>query len=564
MVLVSDSDSDSDKLRLLSTWNQVAMRAYVRQVFCLKLNDKLDDFDELCTRIQGALSLACRRFPHFAGKICLGPEKGKVYLSTTPNDVVSFKFFDNRRDIDPLPFGWSYPELAAQGFPCKAFVGPWFGLSYDLTPDGPGAPVTEVHARVIRGGGLLLCVFIHHSISDGIGMCNFVSNFAAHTFQHASAAVVHGLVNGGAVNGDAVKVDLGYPTNIDVDIPEDKTAALVKKLSFEGLVKKCPEYTILPEPTGPTAPCNRQAWPTALGDVPKTGRIFKFNQDKIGMLKSLAQKWAKGNVIFANGVCPSTFACLAAVTWSFCTVARLESHQPQKSTTANNNHSNITNGTDKGKGLHVRSSTAMAHLLVPASWRRRAFEHGLDGYASNAVCMPRISASVDSHFAIGDDREETASASATCPKASPATTSTREEELGKLICMIDASIKAIDDKSVTMRTAMFRAAPDPRLVGVNIDPQDPLDFIVNSWRHLGGDIAFGLPGLEPGDEPGSRGRTADAVRRAQPAWNMGAGLVLPGKKRDSPYEILVTLDEESMGRLLANREWMKWVSETIE
>jgi hypothetical protein len=131
--------------------------------------------------------------------------------------------------------------------------------------------------------------------------------------------------------------------------------------------------------------------------------------------------------------------------------------------------------------------------------------------------------------------------------------------------LIDSSITSIDDEFVTTRTAMFRAAPDPRFVGVNLDPQDPLDFIVNSWRHLGGDVVFGLPGLKPaGDEPGERGRRADAVRRAQPAWNMGACLVLPGKKRDSDYEILVTLDQESMGRLLTNREWMKWVSRMTE
>lgn len=520
--------SDIHVNRELSTWNQVAMRTYVRQVFCFPLNEHLDDFNELCTRIKLGLALACSRFPHFAGKIVLGPcvTQGAVYVSTTANDVVSFKFFDNRQDSS---FGWSYPELKAQGFPCKAFVGPWFGLPYNLTEGGPGVPVTEVHARIVRGGGLLLCVYIHHSISDGIGMCNFISTFASYTLQ---------------LESDVGHVDMEYPANIDVDIPCHKTAALIKGSSFEELMEKCPEYTILPQLTGPTAPCTRQDWVPALGDVPKTGRIFKFNQDKISMLKSMAQGWAKGNVIFSKGTYPSTFACLAAVTWSFCTVARLAS-QPHQATN-NNTH-------DDKKGV---STDDMSHLLIPASWRRRAFKDSLDGYASNAVCMSRIYASVDSHFVIGDGASST---------ASPATAAANKaDELGKLICFIDSSITAIDEKGVATRTAMFRAARDPRMVGVNLDPQDPRDFIVNSWRHLGGDIAFDLPGVKAENESGTRARAADAVRRAQPVWNMGAGLVLPGKFPDSDYEILVTLDEASMERLLGNSEWMSWVSETIE
>ncbi|OAA47626.1 C-8 acyltransferase [Metarhizium rileyi] len=577
--------SDSENIRLLGTWNQVAMRAYVRQVFCFPIDEQLDDFDELCAHIRLGLSLACSPSPHFAGKIRLGSNatKGKVYVCTTASDEVSFSFFDDRRPgaeseseseseskPESQPFGWSYPELKAQGFPCKAFVGPRFSLPYDLTEDGPGIPVTEVHARVIRGGGLLLCVFIHHSISDGIGMRNFIATFAGFTLRRENEP---GLLP-------------EHAANIDVEIPEDQVAALIESpSSFDELLDDCPEYTMLPGPTGPTAPCRRQEWVPSLGHVPKTGRIFKFSQAKISTLKSVAQNWARNHrqagvvsrattkstakVTTIQGTwSPSTFACLAAVTWSFCTAARLETRRPQrvnglKSVCGSNGHgdgddhisTNHNNNNNNGG-----SPSEKTHLLVPASWTRRAFKHCLDGYASNAVCMPRICASVDSHGVVSGSEQTTTTAT-----TNGSDTRNKDEELGRLIYLIDSAIAAIDDKFVATRTAMFRAAPDPRFIGINIDPQDPLDFIVNSWRHLGADILFGLPGLEPeGTAKGSRGRSADAVRRAQPEWNMGAGLVLPGKGRGSDYEMLVTLEEAAMRRLLANPAWMRCVSETVE
>ncbi|EFY86846.1 C-8 acyltransferase [Metarhizium acridum CQMa 102] len=533
--------------RVLGTWNQVAMRAYVRQVFCFPIDEQLDDFDELCTHIKDRLRLACHHFPHFAGKICLSRTKGKVYISMTKDDKVSFKIFDNRQCEEAL-FGWSYPELKAQGFPCKAFVGPWFDLPYDLTEDGPGVPVTEVHARIIRGGGLLLCFYFHHSITDGIGMHSFISTVAALTRRDETAAengiengvgtdvkngAEHGVKNG-VGNGQANK--LKYPANIDMDIPESETTALLES-SFEDLMKNCPEYTLLPQPTGPTAPCTRREWVPPLGDVPKTGRIFKFSEEKIRALQAVAQNWSGSRV--------RTFACLAGVVWSFCTAARLAGHQPREPTTPN-----PTNGLGGNQG----SLTDKTHLLVPASWAKCTYQGQLPGYASNAVCMPRISANMDNHVVISGGQS--------CTKASAATA---DELLGKLICSIDSQITAIDKEFVDKRTAMFRAAPDPRFVGINLDPQEPSDFIFNSWRHLGADVVFWFPGLKPGGKSSSRGETADAVRRAQSQWNMGAGLVLPGKLH-SDYEILVTLDEASMMRLLANEEWKKWVSSdnTIE
>lgn len=485
------------------------MRAYVRQVFCFPLDKTFDDLRALYKRIRDGLSLASTHLPHFAGTLRVSSDPaGRAFLSTSADDTVSLKMFDHREDAS---FYWTYPKLKASGFPCKAFVGPLFSLPYELQEDGPAVPVTEVHARIIHGG-LLLCFYMHHSVSDGIGMYAFVSTFAGYTFPNEGRA---------SGKGTTARLD----ADVDIDIPSSSTAKLVRDSAFEQLLQRCPEYVALDEPTGPTAsPCIRHGNLPPLCDVAKTGRIFKFGPDKIAKLKSIARAWASITLATSR---PSTFACLAAVTWSFCTVSRIVSRPV--------------------------STRNPSRLLIPVSWRRRAFQSQLAGYASNAVCIAQASTDVRHHLA------------ASTTEAPFSRRMIQEATLGKLICLIDESINRVDDDFVRLRTALFRAAPDPRYVGINVDPQDPLHFVVNSWRHLGGDIEFSLPGMMEPKMPEVDGgrRTADAVRRAQPEWNMGAGLILPGKE-NADYEILVTLDEASMANLLANAGWNSWVSETVE
>lgn len=248
----------------------------------------------------------------------------------------------------------------------------------------------------------------------------------------------------------------------------------------------------------------------------------------------------------------SFYLCMSSCPYLvFCTVARLQS-QPHGAK-GNINH-NTTDAKDRSR------------LLVPESWRRRAFRHSLNEYASNAVCMPRIVTSIDSHYSVVNSAPPSS-----LPSSSPAGTGTTPERryvdaLSKLIFSIDVLITAVDDDFIITRTAIFRAAIDPLLLGLNLNPQDPLEFEFSSWRHLGADIEFNLPRVAISDKDSARRgrRSADAMRRAQPAYNIGAGFVLRGKKSDTDYEVLVTLDKKSMDYLLSAAKWRDWVREVVE
>lgn len=127
--------------------------------------------------------------------------------------------------------------------------------------------------------------------------------------------------------------------------------------------------------------------------------------------------------------------------------------------------------------------------------------------------------------------------------------------LAALIRAIGEALLIVD--FVSLRTALIRASSDPRLIGVDINPEDPYNFYFNTWRHFGTSTLWRLPGLE---EDGCDGGVApDALRRAQPAFSIGQGLLLPSGGDPDKFEIMIGLEMEAMAELCANSSWKRWV-----
>lgn len=496
-------DSNS---QYLTTWNQVAPRYYVRQVYCFPYHAHCDDVGPLRQHLASALALASEHFPDAAGKLVLGTTPvGQLLISRKSSDQVPLEVFDHRET-----FGCGYADLKAHGFPASAFVDPSFNVQHKLVEGGQGVPAVEIHARVIDGG-LLLYIYFHHSITDGIGMCNFISTFAAYT----RAGNAH---------------HPGHPIDIHADLPTETGAHLIESHTFEDLVKQCPEYVIVSDLSGPTV-SRLQPFGVPLGCIQKTGRIFVFGLEKIEAMKTAVKEWRLNNGITTGDRTPSTFACLAALTWSYTTIMRM----------------GIASGPDACHSIEgdLCFENVGCRLLMPASWARRAFQD--IKYAGNAIALPNAKSTLRSLFAVA--------------RSSPETPPATARSLGPLVHSIEMALASINDESIATRTAMFRAAPDPRIIGVDLDPRNPREFAFNSWRHLGADTLWGIPGTG-GNESGASGVPPDAVRRAQDAWNMGAGLIMPGQ-RQSKYEVIVTLDTVSMNSLCSDERWKSWVDEIV-
>ena len=477
--------------RILSTWNQIAPRAYQRQWFCFPHKD--GNLELLRDYLRLALDRLASYFPYLSGKLfLLSSPSGYLCIGSEDDAKIPLKIHDNRSS-----YPWTYARLKAQGFPARAFVDKSFDLPYQLSEDGNGIPVFEVHVRLIEGG-LLLCIYCHHSASDGTSVNSIVSSFAQLTRNPEQDLEVE--------RGD-----------VHVDLPE-KVCSKISQDSFDKLLSECLEYHLLSSPTGPTqfrVPLTGTQWQ----DIRKTGRIFVVGvQQIIHLQQILAEK---------SNWTPSTFTCLAALTWAYVTKARLNSPKNLLSSSPD----------------EPRAILKEVRLMISIDWRQRAFADIMGSSAGNAVALPKIALSTETVLAACSPNKDTSCSSL--------------EEITRAIGTI---VSDVDDDFVALRTALFRKAPDPRFIGVDADPRDPLDFYFNTWRHFGGTTRWKFPGAV--EEDG--GAAPDAIRRAQGEWNMGAGLILPARKNCSGFEVMVTLDVDAMEVLCEDAGWKSWVDEILE
>ncbi|KAK5991674.1 Trichothecene 8-O-acetyltransferase-like protein [Cladobotryum mycophilum] len=477
--------------RLLSTWNQVAPRAYICKWYCFPY-DREGNLEDLREHLIAALHQLAKHFPDLAAKVfLLSNPLGCLCIELDDHAEIPLKVF-NAHDS----FGWTYDELKSQGFPARAFVDTSFDLPYRLQEDKQGIPVFEVHARLIEGG-LLLGIYSHHSISDGTGLDNYISSFAELTRDPNQT------------------LKLQCPADIDIDLPETIENARLMNVgnrTFQELLELCPEYSLLPSPTGPT---QFRALPTGLPieNIQKTGRIFVVGAQKITTIR---EKVLEHLGTESSERLPSTFTCLAGIIWAHVTKARLRSPKNL-----------LSSSTDK------LIAPERVRLMICINWRRRAFTSIMDASAGNTIALPVATVDIATLLAVSDGDENVA-----------------YKALAVVAQAIDTTISSVNEDFVALRTSTIRAAPDPRLIGLTADLRDPQDFYINTWRHFGADTRDGI--------------IPDAVRKAQAGWDMGAALVLPAKKNSLNIEVLVRLDIDSMATLCSDSRWGDWVDKVIE
>ncbi|KAH6970575.1 hypothetical protein BKA56DRAFT_596618 [Ilyonectria sp. MPI-CAGE-AT-0026] len=478
--------------RILNTWNQIAPRAYQRQWFCFPHKHE-GNLELLRAHLRLTLDRLTSYFPYLSGKLfLLSSPLGYLCIDLEDDAKIPLKIHDERSS-----YPWTYAQLEAQGFPARAFVDKSFDLPYQLSEDGGGMPVFEVHVRLIEGG-LLLCIYCHHSISDGTSVNNIVNSFAQLTRDPEQDLEVKFV-------------------DVHVDLPE-KVCSKVRQDSFDQLLSECPEYHLLSSPTGPTQfrmPSAGTQWQ----DIRKTGRIFVIGAQQI---KQLQQKLAE-----KSNWTPSTFTCLAALTWAYVTKARLNSPK------------NLLSSSPDEPWVILKD----VRLMISIDWRRRAFADIMGSSAGNTVALPKIGLGTGTVLAACSINKDISYSA-----------------LVEITRAIGTMVSGVDDDFVALRTALFRKAPDPRFIGVDADPRDPLDFYFNTWRHFGGNTRWKIPGVM--EEDG--GATPDAIRRAQGDWNMGAGLILPARKNCSGFEVMVTLDVNAMEVLCEDAGWKSWIDDISE
>ncbi|KAF5965366.1 heterokaryon incompatibility het-6 [Fusarium coicis] len=363
------------------------------------------DIGCLKQHLKAALSELSKIFPDLKGRIVLLEDlPGHLAISTNEQNDISFKFFDQRAS-----FSWTYSQLKSQGFPADTFVDASFDLPYRLQDGEEGIPAFEVQARLIDGG-LLLGIYGHHSIFDASRMDMVIKCFAQLTKDPITKL---DTTSPARLNGESI-------TSAHVPPAED----------LNNVLSRCPEYRILSSPLGPTqfrAP-NTETLPN------NTGRIFVIQDETVCYLKDKLAYPRRNDSKHQ----PSTFTCLAAITWAHVTNARIAS---------------------------LSSSTSLAknaRLMISVDWRRRISSDAISTSSGNAIALSIASINKSTiSEACTEDQETSYPALAAIARA------------------IDEAIHSVNDDFVAARTALFRSVPDPRLAGAcwGRDKQDSASVV---------------------------------------------------------------------------------------
>ncbi|RYP65962.1 hypothetical protein DL770_008896 [Monosporascus sp. CRB-9-2] len=315
-----------------------------------------------------------------------------------------------------------------------------------------------------------------------------------------------------------------------VDRPSEQKIALASskhykdtgelRAQFQRLAAKCPEFTLLPDLSGPTQPKLLDVG-TPLHEIDRTGRIFVFSNARLEALRRLVTSHASS--ASSSPTLPTTCYCaLAALTFAHVTRARVgvERHLPAC----------CCNGDMETPG---RTTATTAQLWNSVNWRARAFQGATRDYFGNAALPAVTEVPTGRLFAACED----------------------DSELARIVPLIRETIDAVNQAYVHCRLAMLAAAPDPRLIGVRYDPRMPEVLTFNTWRHFGADAAWHIPGI-----PVAK---SDAIRRAHGSWGMGTALILPAQAGSTKQELFLSLSVEAMETLCNDERWMRWVDRVI-
>ncbi|KAI1652529.1 hypothetical protein F4813DRAFT_383948 [Daldinia decipiens] len=464
----------------LSVWNQNAPRVYICVVLCFPCDNQRRH--DAVRHIESALKRLARERPVFAGRLRANSNSGSVSLHRSPSQDIPFQVIPASETSRQ-----EYSRMKDAGFPPGAFVGSRFGVSGIVSSNLDSIPVSKVQAE-FPPGGLLLSMFLHHGLVDGGSLRVFLECFAAQT------------------------------RNTPVNLPSEQTFPMLHHRSqrgpitihndngatFQLLLKRCPEYTMLRDLSGPTQPRILKTGPS-MANIEKIGKIFVFRNERLQELRELIRS-RNGGV-----ESPSAYTSLATLAFAHITKSRVA---------AENNL----------PGVEPRRN---AMLWNSVNWRTRAFKGATENYFGNAA-LPVVTKALKTQLIAACDDDG---------------------ELARLVPLVKASIDAVDQEYVSRRLAMLCEAPDPRLVGVNYDPRMPEALAFNTWRHFGADVEWNIPGV-----PVTK---ADAIRRAHGSWNLGTALILPAKADSMKQELFVSLPVDSMRLLCADVGWTKWVDRII-
>lgn len=278
----------------LSSLDQSLMRSYVRICLCFEAQDV--DFSLFELNLSTFFRSKLRLMPYLAGRVVpiQGHEwRGSLELRYTQEEVDLWRPITTHLSEDD--FAHSYESLSSAGMPPGAFIGNVLNPLPDSPPEVE-APVFCVQANFIDGG-LLLNLYLHHSVSDGTGL----------------GLLIHGLPE---------KIDERDYADFDLSAIAETESQCRRVLSLTHSAR--PNLSLHPEWSA-----NRhESHSKQLSVSPVTeSRMLSFSLPKLDRLKrSLSQELDVENPLHSRYL--STNDCFTALIWTGISRARMPRSDP--------------------------------------------------------------------------------------------------------------------------------------------------------------------------------------------------------------------------------------------
>ncbi|KAI0396625.1 hypothetical protein F5Y17DRAFT_455903 [Xylariaceae sp. FL0594] len=158
----------------LSSVEQLMPRTYVRQMFCFPTTHP-----QAVAILRRGITALVLEIPYILARVVREEESGLLALSgpcQRPEDV----FSSGDLSVSTFTFASiSYAKLKAENFPPAAFLHPDIIPSDTVLPLPDEPAVFRARASVVAGGGLILCVAMHHAVTDITGLGSLLKVWAS-------------------------------------------------------------------------------------------------------------------------------------------------------------------------------------------------------------------------------------------------------------------------------------------------------------------------------------------------------------------------------------------------
>ncbi|KAK8062408.1 hypothetical protein PG997_014505 [Apiospora hydei] len=554
--------------------NQTAPRDYVNFTLCFPFED--DKAQEAVNHLQRCVDDCTQQNPHLTGTLRVQDTPRRNTLAYVPAPPGERRRAVVVEELRPSVFctaqggsqSLTYDELRAGGFSPGLFFDDVFAPAGNPADQGGGGrvPVMRVHAIFVPGG-LLLGVFIHHAMSDGVVATALINDLAARTRGEA-----------GVSPPQEPAPPLGRPSAEFERRVSDLRRENSGLSSGEIMAEMVPDWTTTTtDPnTGPDFSIKNRL---PVNKSPRVGKIFHFSKARLGELsRTLVRRGPEGDAV---GKPPSTNVALMALIWAHVAKARMRAV-------------GVTDWLalleeEKKKG----GQSMAAQLLIVAAWnpsmgsslasrgkkeekRGSGFSQetldALDDFCGNAAMCPIavlpttqllwIAASSDTQRQ-KTDPEEVGGAQ-------------EEEALAQIAALVTRSLDSLDAEFVRRRAALLETLSDVSAVTMNHDFEAPQNVLFNSHRFLAGpDTVWDIPGLlvegndgessgVPSRSKSSTRRKPEIIRKGRKVWGQGTVLVMPSSLESDVLEVMLAMSGTAMDKLCQDQGWRGWVERIVD